>query len=495
VPPIVSTDMHRVVLHALSAWILVHGTLLHDPVPLAEYYSRTLRDYKGLTWDEITPQTASPMLRFRGLTDEEFRRLVRQGYPFIVDDCAPETELKDLPCSEYGRRWPQEHMRAEYTPGQHHIYLKDPTWYSEQKPTQRAPKHLSRGKTLSGPYIWHVKDETEDPRTKPDIMAMFPVPYFLNQSVLNANEARDSFEFWYVLENGGSQAHADAYCETTISLQLRGQKVWRLGAFPNITNAFQPHSFHDSEIYGHEGLWRPEHEEVVGPGQCVVFPMGYIHETYVAEGAGGEDGCSVATTFQIQDPQPVHQWRNFLVRWGLSHYAREEPCLQRMEPYVYMGYRGVQNKGPEAARAQSQQIFRGLDKNGDGLVTQDELVQEYSRVGFRPPWTEVKSRNTLKLAAAEKAKWMAEDAVLFHDTDSDGAISMQEFEESVAKFLAVDERLKTIKRLRKKPAELRERERAWIREHLCTGGGSCSHLEQLDRDYERRRRRKRKQEL
>ena len=30
------------------------------------------------------------------------------------------------------------------------------------------------------------------------------------------------------------------------------------------------------------------------------------------------------------------RWRNFLTRWGLSHYAREEPCLERMEPYVFL---------------------------------------------------------------------------------------------------------------------------------------------------------------
>jgi len=222
-------------------------------------------------------------------------------------------------------------------------------------------------------------------------MDVFPVPYFLNRSALNFHEARDSFEFWFVLENGGSQAHADAYCETTISLQLRGRKKWRLGAFPNISNAFEPHSFHDAEIYSYEDYWRPEHEELVEPGQCVVFPMGYIHETYVSEGSGGEDGCSVATTFQFQDPQPVHQWKNFLARWGLSHYAREEPCLQRMEAYVFLGAQLGKVKGldhEDAVQAWCQKVFGSLDVNQDGTVSLDELLAQYRQFKFRPPWSE-----------------------------------------------------------------------------------------------------------
>jgi len=466
------------------------AVLLQDPVPLTEYYSRTLKGYEGLTWDTITPENAAPMLRVRNLEDREFRELVRRGYPFIVDDCAPSAQLSDFPCSEYGRRWPNEHMRAEYTPDQHHIYLKDPEWYSVQKPTAKAKKHLSRGKPLSGPYIWHVKDETEDRQTKRSLMELFPVPYFLNASTLNANEARDSFEFWFVLENGGSQAHADAYCETTISLQLRGQKKWRLGAFPNITNAFQPHAFHDSEIYRHDRFWRPEHEELVGPGQCVVFPMGYIHETYVGEGAAGEDGCSVATTFQFQDPQPVYQWKNFLTRWGLSHYSREEPCLERMEPYVFLGGR-LKALGADrevALRAKCQETFNALDANADGSLSLDELLAQYSRQGFQPPWTEVQSREVLRQVAAEKAKWMAEDALLYHDSDGDRAVSLDEFVDSVLKFDAVKRRVLSIKAAKRDPSKLLSSERKWIGRHLCTES-ECSLLEELDRDYRARHRR------
>merc|ERR1712087_786132 len=98
--------------------------------------------------------------------------------------------------------------------------------------------------------------------------------------------------------------------------------------------------FHDGEIYRYsKKYWQPEHEDTVKPGECVIFPMGLIHETYVPDGHGDGTSCTVATTFQFQDPQPVYLWRNFLARWGLSHYTRDEPCLDRMAPYVFIGHR------------------------------------------------------------------------------------------------------------------------------------------------------------
>merc|ERR1711918_153722 len=102
---------------------------------------------------------------------------------------------------------------------------------------------------------------------------------------------------------------------------------------------------------------------------------GYIHETYVPEGAGGGDGYSVATTFQFQDPQPVLQWKNFLTRWGLSHYAREEPCISRMEPYIFLGssYKKIGAKTDEEVQQNCAAVFRTLDTDGDKRVSAEEI--------------------------------------------------------------------------------------------------------------------------
>jgi hypothetical protein len=309
---------------------------------------------------------------------------------------------------------------------------------------------------------------------------MFPVPYFLNESVVNRQEVLDSFEMWFGLEEGGTQAHADAYCETTISMQIRGRKAWRMGAFPNITNAFQPHSYHDGEIYKTDWLWQPEYEEMVEPGQCLVFPMGYIHETFISPGDGGPDVCSVASTFQIQDPQAVHQWRNFLTRWGLSHYAREEPCLERMEPYIYLGHRRPKTKNEKEALESAKKLFSSVDANRDGRITSEELTSTYKNFRAEFPWQGVQ-KDILNKGKKEKVAWMAEDTMLYHDLNGDGSMSLEEFEESILKFSAVMERLKSIKKAKSRP-KLLEQERVWIRKHLCASD-DCSHLKQLEQDY------------
>jgi len=230
--------------------------------------------------------------------------------------------------------------------------------------------------------------------------------------------------------------------------------------------------------------------------------MGYIHETYVGEGQGGEDGCSVATTFQFQDPQPVHQWKNFLTRWGLSHYARDEPCLKRMEPYVFLGPSIKAAKTEEEVRERCGKAFSSLDQNKDGLLTKEEIEAVYEKhfeTHFFVPWTEpsAQSQQVLKQAKKEKVQWTAEDALLYHDDNGDGKVSLEEFETSVMKFLAVKGRTQTIKKAKRDRKKLYKAEQSWIRQHLCASD-DCPALEQLEKDYNakgKKRRRKSQAEL
>jgi len=76
---------------------------------------------------------------------------------------------------------------------------------------------------------------------------------------------------------------------------------------------------------------------------------------------------------------------------------------------------------------------------------------------------------------------MAEDALLYHDSDQDGVVSLEEYVDSVLKFDAVRRRLKLIRKTRK-PSKLLSKERKWIQQHLCTQA-DCPLLDQLDRDY------------
>ena len=108
------------------------------------------------------------------------------------------------------------------------ISLSNPLWHTRPRQAKRRMKMethhmMGQGGALSAPYIWHVKDQ-EPLETKRSVQQHWATPYFLNDSTLNAVAARESFEFWFSLVGGGTMAHADAYCEMTISMQLRGAK-------------------------------------------------------------------------------------------------------------------------------------------------------------------------------------------------------------------------------------------------------------------------------
>mgnify|MGYP003684360393 CR=1 FL=1 len=104
---------------------------------------------------------------------------------------------------------------------------------------------------LAAPYIWHVKDQ-EPLATKRSVQARWRPPYFARFSFLNAWEASENFEFWFSLPGGGTMAHGDAYCELTISLQLRGKKRWRLMMMPAADNTSRSLDTTDGKLYTSE---------------------------------------------------------------------------------------------------------------------------------------------------------------------------------------------------------------------------------------------------
>ncbi|CAK0801456.1 unnamed protein product, partial [Prorocentrum cordatum] len=119
-----------------------------------------------------------------------------------------------------------------------------------------------------------------------------------------------------------------------------------------------------------------------------------------------------------------------------------------------------------------------------GLCGADELLVVYRVLyaRWRMPWQTPVTKAEASKAREEKQKWMAEDALLFHDDNRDGGICYEEFEQTILKFDAVRQRAKDIKDLQRKPQELFKREKYWIRQHMCTDS-DCETLKQLDKDY------------
>jgi len=166
-----------------------------------------------------------------------------------------------------------------------------------------------------------------------------------------------------------------------------------------------------------------------------------------------------------------------------------------MVEYVFLGRRQMPSlKLDETALGHAcRERFEAVDVDGDGRLTRSELEAQYAKTAFEPPWTEARSAVLLEEVRSEKQRWQAEDALLFHDDNGDGAISLGEFEDSVLKFVAVMKRSRYLRKTRNRK-QLFAKEQHWIRKHMCTSD-DCVHLEQLQRDYEGRERRGRAAEL
>merc|ERR1712039_948835 len=118
-----------------------------------------------------------------------------------------------------------------------------------------------------------------------------------------------------------------------------------------------------------------------------------------------------------------------------------------------------------------------------GQITEQELQKVYAARGFRPPWTEMRDRRVLQKVTQEKVSFKAKDALLYHDADNDGKLTLDEFEDSAVKFTAVKHRGRTIKKLRQNRKKLFSKEKEWLRKYVCTDD-DCPQLKQLQMNFE-----------
>jgi len=241
---------------------------------------------EGALWEPALGRHFAPLAgsqfgatipRERDISRARFEELAARGQPFVITDAGRDLGLVGVACSDFAAAWPNASMRAEYLdPAQtgaewgifrdeaeqeNKIRLSNPLWWTTHRgaaqrrgsehhmAAEEAPHGGGRG--LAAPYIWHVKDQEPLP-TKRSVQARWRVPYFARRSVLNAWEASESFEFWFSLPGGGTMAHGDAYCELTVSIQLRGKKRWRLMMMPGLENATEALDTRDGGVYSSE---------------------------------------------------------------------------------------------------------------------------------------------------------------------------------------------------------------------------------------------------
>ena len=76
--------------------------------------------------------------RFTNLAHEEFRQLVLDGQPFVIDDCGKNMPMYEdqWTCKDFADRWPSGEMKAEYSAdGSGRQVMGDPAWYSQKRET------------------------------------------------------------------------------------------------------------------------------------------------------------------------------------------------------------------------------------------------------------------------------------------------------------------------------------------------------------------------
>ena len=279
-----------------------------------------------------------------GLSRPDFERIVRLGIPTIFSNVARDwSDMRGLSCEDFSSRWPDASMRAEYTgKSESEVFLKlgDKRWLNDTKapkgvlsPTADCDDAEAKGSRPDvAPFVWHVKDRVSR-AIKREIAAMSKGFHFLSSDSLIDAHSRDSMEFWFQQVGAGTFAHNDGYCHSVFSVQLRGQKKWRLMLAPEIKNLSRDvFDEFDSGIYDSVHKWAPDVEYTLQEGDGILFPPGYMHETRTVAGPSESDSCATSVTFNIPLPMPSRFVREFLPRFSVSREIHQ--CMRRWESFV-----------------------------------------------------------------------------------------------------------------------------------------------------------------
>ena len=274
--------------------------------------------------------------RLAALTQPQFEALVIAGHPFIVTDYA--ARLGDWPmarwtCDEFARRFPNatvvNHLDVEGG---------DST-SSMQRASDGAPRDTGCADPRCprhGPVYWGIKEAgyaesderrlvvpPSEARYLREVQRASRLPYFLGEA--DRAEFLATPEVWLSRTGAGAQAHADAHCGSTVSLQVAGEKRWRLGPMwevaerradragagggtaatgtsPDVAADDEPW-FSDGAPYAVEGGWNASFEAVLRPGEALVFPPSFVHETVTTS-----EGCAVSVTHQLDAPPAAGRW-------------------------------------------------------------------------------------------------------------------------------------------------------------------------------------------
>eukprot|EP00929_Paragymnodinium_shiwhaense_P106316 TRINITY_DN71603_c0_g1_i1.p1 TRINITY_DN71603_c0_g1~~TRINITY_DN71603_c0_g1_i1.p1 ORF type:complete len:543 (+),score=121.32 TRINITY_DN71603_c0_g1_i1:66-1694(+) len=417
----------------------------------------TLEEYfpaqRGAAVERDENGLPSPVV-LKSPTREEFAYHARRGYPIIVSDWGKGMKYDGWSGKDFAKAYPFGWMKAEYIddmPGfkrkDHEIRMIDgekrfklgsfkpdgkTPWYNFSRPASKRYKDDPL-KPITGPYVWHVKDELP-PNEKKQVQSKFEAPPFL-QDPLNRNKMNNSFELWFSPGNGaGAGAHNDGYCQSVVSLQLVGDKKWRKQLEPDLTFLHSYDEF-DGGVYT-AGYWKPDLGFLNTQGGAVIWPPGYLHETKTTQPPNGD--CGAAITLQYSFPQPVQFLRAFLPRLSLSSEVGH--CLRNeWSVYPTFFHKGMNPTRKEAAmKEQLQKILSSVDSDGDERITVAETLAWLKK----PDSVAARFMRDGPAHADLYYQFQAEDTVAYSDLDNDMVVTRDELWAALVQWNVVSMRIK-----------------------------------------------------
>lgn len=231
----------------------------------------------------------------------------------------------------------------------------------------------------------------------------------------------------------------------------------------------------------------------------MVFPTGYLHETFV-DPADNDQRCYTASTFQFNHPRQVNLYRAYLSSFSMSHYGMQEPCLHRIRAYATLLSTFQEPEGrPDEAHihAEGQRVLKLIDADMDGRLNFKEFHDHFcvgkakrkrvmKEADFMYGWYRGISKDVQRELMDESMAVYAEDALQYHDVDRDGAVTAEELSQSFLQWSLVQYRLAEMRRLARiqKPSKwlkaVAKVEADMLSKHYCEDASSCEALSDLE---------------
>jgi hypothetical protein len=366
--------------------------------------------------------------RFDSSTSPEvISEYLTRGIPVVVKGAYDESPMKQWTCEYITDNFKRTKMRREYDMSnddeQNQIMFMDGQWMEQQVKIRYNMKSPPKGAPVYAPFYWDLakayhegdREWGHDPMAavrKIHDASTSKVPFFLEKYLeANRDEMRRS-EFWLSPKDSGSLAHMDEHCHPTFATSLSGLKRWRL---QNVPAAPSRDGYGDGNIY-YNGQWNPKFIFNITAGEGIIFPPGMLHE-----GVNVGDECVSSFTFQYLAPNPTKYWRAFWKRLRMVPDLRS--CFQNVYLWATIGGK-VPMKAftEERAREVGQKLFKHLDRDSDGSVTQQEIYAAVS----------------LHIEAGELPIYFAEDCFSYHDYNGDNKITEDEIADNLVHYFLIE---------------------------------------------------------